>query len=191
MLLKLLSLNKPVIIRARKGVFQGQWGGIVPEMPITGLLVPCSYTYGHWLRQNTGGWSKLTTTLPCALLLLHSRVKGNPVAPTITSWFLCIWILTSKFYIVNMGTLSKQMLVRKCLQKEGSQTSCRGDSSIIIFSKAEESMTSYWGGRKAESSEISCFPLESVLIFWNTNNNLLHVQQIQPPLVREGSLLLK
>lgn len=64
-----------------------------------------------------------------------------------------------------MGTLSKQMLVRKCLQKEGSQTSCTGDSNITIFSKAEENTSSYWGGRKAESSEVFCFPLENILIF--------------------------
>lgn len=63
-----------------------------------------------------------------------------------------------------MGILSKQMLVTKCLQKEGSQTSCTGDSSIIILFKAEENTNSYWGGRKAESSEIFLFPLESVLI---------------------------
>lgn len=55
---------------------------------------------------------------------------------------------------MSMGTLSKQMLVRGCLLKEGSQTSCTGDSSIVIFPKAAESMNSHWGGRKAESNKV-------------------------------------
>lgn len=85
-----------------------------------------------------------------------------------------------------MGTLSKQMLARRCLQKEGSKTSLTGDRNIIIFSKAEESTSNYWGGRKAESSEIFCFPLENFSIFGNTNNNPLHGQQTWPFLVGRG-----
>lgn len=56
---------------------------------------------------------------------------------------------------MNMGTLSKQILVRRCLQKEGSQTSCTGERSIVVYSKAAESMNSSWGSRKAVSGEVA------------------------------------
>lgn len=74
---------------------------------------------------------------------------------------------------------------------EGSQTSCAGDSSIVIFSKAAKSTHSYWGGREEKVVKLFCFLLESILVFWNTSNNLLHGQQIQPSFISQGSLLLK
>lgn len=75
-------------------------------------------------------------------------------APRLQVGFFAQETLAVEFYIVSMGTLSKQMLVRRCLQKEGNQTSCTGDSSIVIVSKAAESTNSYCGGRKAESGVV-------------------------------------
>lgn len=137
MLLRLLSLNKPVIIRAGREFSKKSEAGSSQRCPSQGCLCLSSPFLASGCDRTPVAGTEVATALPCAALLL--------LYTTITSCSLCTGSLGSEFYIVNMGTLSKQMLVRRCLQKGGSQTSCTGDSSIVIFSKAAESTNSYWG----------------------------------------------